>query len=517
MVTGSRTGKTIINAKVGAACYMLSLLISFFTKGIFLHYLGTEFLGLTGTFSSILGFLNMAEFGISTAVNVVLYKPLFQEDKNEITQITSILGYLYRIVGFVILFSGIVVSLFLPIIFPNTSFSWFLIYWGYYISLISVLIGYFVNYRMVVLSADQRNYLVTGYYQIFYSVKVLLQLWIAIQFRNYYLFFIVEFLFGISYSFFLNKKIDRVYPWLSPDIQEGKQLISSYPSISIKVKQIFVHKIGGFVQNQSTPLFVYGFISLPMVAIYSNYTLIISSIRTLLTNVLGSTNASIGNLVAENRIVQIHAIYRQLFSLRIFCSSVIAGCINFLSSDFIKLWLGEEYCLSSFFVLLLSIHFFLFISREVTDQFLNAFGLVHDIWSPIAESMLFIISSFICGHYWGLEGILLAPIVSLVLVIYCWKPYFLFSQGFRLPISQYYSLFFSHILVSLACNIIVYYMFNEHLFSKDTIEINQSWTDFVFHGSCFFIVLCGLSFVSFSLFFSDFRVIIRRLKNSIIH
>ena len=39
-------------------------------------------------------------------------------------------------------------------------------------------------------------------------------------------------------------------------------------------KQLFVHKIGGFVQNQTIPFLIYAFVSLKIVAFYGNYTII---------------------------------------------------------------------------------------------------------------------------------------------------------------------------------------------------------------------------------------------------
>ena len=139
-------------------CYMASLLVAFFTRKVFLDQLGTEFIGLTGTLQSLLGFLNLAELGVGSAIGYVLYKPIFDDDKTKINEIISVFGYLYRCIGFVILGAGIILSVFLPWIFPHTTFSWGVIYLGFYAYLTSSMLGYFVNYRQTLLSADQRNY-----------------------------------------------------------------------------------------------------------------------------------------------------------------------------------------------------------------------------------------------------------------------------------------------------------------------------------------------------------------------
>lgn len=172
----SRSKKSLLNAKVNLICYFISLLIAFFTRKIFIDHLGADFVGLTGTLQSILGFLNLAELGIAGAISFVLYKPIFNNDKIQINEIISVFGYLYRCIGLIILGAGIILSVFLPLIFPNTSFSWIIIYLGFYAYLLSSLLGYFVNYKQTLLSADQRNYEVTGYYQAVISTKMILQM-----------------------------------------------------------------------------------------------------------------------------------------------------------------------------------------------------------------------------------------------------------------------------------------------------------------------------------------------------
>ena len=92
MKTKSRTKKSIVNARMNLICYFLTLVVAFFTRKTLLDYLGTEFLGLTGTLGSLLSFLNLAELGIGSAIAYVLYKPLFECDESKINEIISVLG-----------------------------------------------------------------------------------------------------------------------------------------------------------------------------------------------------------------------------------------------------------------------------------------------------------------------------------------------------------------------------------------------------------------------------------------
>ena len=87
-----------------------------------------EFIGLTGTLTNILGFLNLAEFGIGSAISFFLYKPLQIADRGRISELISIFGYVYRKIGCMIGAGGIVVSLFFPLIFKQTPMEFGIIY-----------------------------------------------------------------------------------------------------------------------------------------------------------------------------------------------------------------------------------------------------------------------------------------------------------------------------------------------------------------------------------------------------
>ena len=63
MASESRTAKSIQNVKVALLFYILNLVLQFFSRKIFLDYLGSEVLGLNTTAQNLLSFLNLAELG----------------------------------------------------------------------------------------------------------------------------------------------------------------------------------------------------------------------------------------------------------------------------------------------------------------------------------------------------------------------------------------------------------------------------------------------------------------------
>lgn len=488
MARESRVKKSLLNARMNLICYMVSLVVAFFTRKVLLDKLGTDFIGLTGTLGSLLGFLNLAELGVGSAIGYVLYKPIFDGDKGKICEIISVFGYIYRWIGLAILGAGIVLSLFLPLIFDDTPFSWGIIYLGFYCCLASSLLGYFVNYRQTLLGADQRNYVVTGLFQASITAKVIVQMVLAIYVRSFALYFLVELLFGIVNSCLLSHQIRKTYPWLESDVRLGRKVFRKYPEIGRYVKQLFVHRIGAFVQFEISPMLIYMYVSLPVVALYGNYTIVTQKIQSLVSGILDSTGAGVGNLISEGDPDKIYATFRELFALRFLVVGFISCCVFFLVSPFVAVWLGSEYVLSRTVVLLLTVNFFLLTVRSSYEQFIYGYGLFYDVWAPAAESAIFVLSAMAGGSAWGLPGVLCAPIISQVVIIYLWKPYFLYSRGFRRPFWQFGLLFMQHLLPVVAAGFAA-----EHISALvfDPSLLSSSWRGWLM-GSALLALLSAL-------------------------
>ena len=248
----------------------------------------------------------------------------------------------------------------------------------------------------------------------------------------------VELFFGIIYSFILNWKINQVYPWLKSNVALGKELFKKYPEVTKYTKQLFMHRLGSFFQFQVTPFLVYAFVSLQMAAYFGNYSTVVEKLHLLVNNLLGSTEASVGNLIAEGNAGKIRKVFSELFSLRMLIAGTVCFPLYQLLEPFITLWLGAGYILPREIMLLLVIRLFITITRGVVDQFLYGYGLFWDVWAPLAESVINISVAIIGGYLWGLPGVLLGGISSLILIVGIWKPFMLYNWGFRKNVMNYW-------------------------------------------------------------------------------
>lgn len=517
----SRIKKTLLNARVNLIFYFLQLILSFFSRKIFIDCLGADFLGLTGTLGNLLGFLNLAELGVGSAIGYLLYKPLFDHDHEKINEIISVMGYLYHRIGFIILGSGIILSGFLPLIYPldaanapvtgetgDPRINYGIIFIAFYAFLGSSLLGYFINYRQNLLGADQRNYVVTAYYKTMYIGKILVQMVIAYWTRNLWLWIAIEFGFGIFYSFVLNWRIDNTYPWLKANIKEGKQLFRKYPEVMKKTKQLFVHKIGTFFLRQALPFLIYAFSTLAMVTFYQNYTTITDRVSGFFSNIIGGIGASVGNLIAEGNKSKILSVFWELLSLRFFIAGLIVVPVFLLIDSFICIWLGFEYLLSIITLYLILIPVFINVIRGTADDFIFGYGLFWDTWAPIAESIILVTISIVGGIFWGINGVLIGPIVSLIAIVLIWKPYLLFHWGIKSNFINYWIQFLKNLLCICGAGIGAFYFMK--LFDWNNVHNFLEWSLRAFPVFIFYVIL---SYIIFLMFTSGMKLFNKRLKS----
>ena len=88
-MTESRTKNSMKNVIMGLLVQVITVLLTFITRTIFIKVLGEDYLGINGLFTSILAVLSMAEMGIGTAIIYSMYKPLKDNDTKKLNALVN--------------------------------------------------------------------------------------------------------------------------------------------------------------------------------------------------------------------------------------------------------------------------------------------------------------------------------------------------------------------------------------------------------------------------------------------
>ena len=505
-MSNSRVIKGIKNAQVALLFYFINLLLGFISRKFFIDYLGAEILGLNTTATNLLGFLNLAELGIGAAISYSLYRPLHKDDKISINEIVSVQGWLYRRIAYFVILASVALMLFFPWIFENISFPLWYVYGSFIVLLLGSLLGYFFNYRQIVLVADQKEYKLTLTVQGVKVIKVILQIISIMYFENGYVFWLIwELIAAILTSIVLNYVLKKEYSWLQLVLSSGRQLAEKHNQIIRKTKQLFFHKIADFALTQSSPLIIYAYASLTVVACYGNYMLIVSGIILLISAMQNSISAGVGSLVAEGNKEHIKAVFKEIHAFRIWIASMACFCMYYLTVPFISIWVGEEFVLDSFSFNILLVYTFISLTRTF-DLFIWAYGLFQDIWAPIIEAIINIGSSILLGYYWGLPGILLGLTSSLFIIVYLWKPYFLYKYGFKENFKDYIYISMKYLILIFFSIVIAYILLSSIIIFSNIYNLVDWFIKAIQVAMIYFLI----SLLIFILFDKSFRMCMLR-------
>lgn len=426
-----RSEKSINNIKYNLVFFFLTSIFVFISRAVFIRELGSEITGLNSLFTSIVGFLNLAELGIVNVIVYSLYAPLNNNDQSRVLEILYLYKTVYRIVGTIVLILGILVSFRIDLIaeyqIDNKQVQYyFLLY------LLTIYTSYLFTYKYAIAVADQNAYIVTKIEGILKVVKSIIQILSLIFLESYFIWLVEELLFGLISYYFCNKSITNKYPWINEKVKfKVISVFKNNKAILNNTGNMFFHKIGSFVVFQTDNILLAKFVSLKSVAIYTNYYMIVSLASNIVAQVFNGLGASIGNLITEDKEDKAFSLWKTLQSVNLFIAIVLITCIYLRIEDFINIWVGEGYLLPHGTLILILINLYFLLIRGAIGKFKDGYGIFWDKFVPVIESLINLAISWYLVIKIGLPGVLVGTLASNLFVMLFWTPFIVFKTGFH--------------------------------------------------------------------------------------
>ncbi|MCQ2528632.1 MAG: hypothetical protein MJ108_05875 [Saccharofermentans sp.] len=426
---------------------------TFIMQTLFIYYLGTEYNGVKGLFSSILGTLSLAELGIGTAISFSLYSPLANGDKKKIQALIKFYKTAYRYVALVVGLIGIALIPFLRFII-NGGENIKHITVIYLLYLADTVLSYLVIYKSTILEADQKAYIMTNIYSVSNIVILIVQSLVIVLFKNFILYLVVQVILGFISKLIVNYSVNKYYPYLKekdgPTLSEEEK-----KTIFTKIKALVVHKVGVVTITQTDNIIMSAFINITTVGICANFTMIIKIIDSLVTGFFVASAPGLGNVVAtesDEKKLEIFKLYDFLGFILFGWSAI---CLYFLLIPFVTVWIGGDKLIDSLSVFLLCLNYYLTGQRISPTNMKVAAGIVEqDAPLSIVESIVNIVVSIVCVRYFGLPGIFVGTFIS-GLIQDIGKPVVLYKYLFRRSSNKYFVRYVLRIVaLALACLVI---------------------------------------------------------------
>ena len=467
-----RTKNSIRNALVAFISNFISIICGFGVQIFFIRYLGKEYLGLNGLFTNVVSMLSIVELGLGTAMIYHLYKPVSEKNYELIKSLMAFYKKSYNLISLTIFILGMVLLPFLHL-FVETSLE-INIYFIFMLFVIESSISYLFSYKRSILLAFQENYII-NIVRIIYTILLnLLQVLILIFTKRYVLFLILKIIFrlleNIVISFIANKKYTFIK---DKDVKPLEKSIKE--DIFLKIKGLFLHKIGGYVVLGTDNIIISKFVNLVSVGIFSNYTMIINGIKSLFSQMFGAITTSVGNLLVTDLKEKNLKVFENINFINYWLSSFCGISFYFISKPFISIWIGKEFLLSSTITFTLMIQLYLDIYGYTIGAFKNGGGIFHeDRWVPIIQSVVNIIVSIILVKLMGVVGVVIGTLFSyMVLYLYSY-PVIVFRKLFDKNYLYYIKIVLKHFLVFIVSFVIC-------LLITNSIIINNVFLELIFN------------------------------------
>ncbi|WP_058301201.1 lipopolysaccharide biosynthesis protein [Gorillibacterium timonense] len=451
-----RIKNTMINIFAGIGNQLIITALSFISRSVFIATLGIEYLGVNGLFTSILAMLSLAEAGIGASIIYNLYKPVAENDQEQINVLMKLYRKAYLVIALVVGLLGLSFMPFLGFFVKDAQVDHLYLIFG--IFLINTVAPYLFQSKLSFLNVNQKSYVVTAAYSVSSILSTSLKIAILYYTHNYILFLVVDCLLTLSTSLFLSRMVDRKYPFLKNPVT-GKLDPDTRHSIIRNVKAIVLQNIGGYFVFGADSLIISSFVSLAAVGLYSNYKMLIDISRTFVNQVFNNMYHSVGNLVAKESTDKVYSVYNATMLVNFWLYSLFAILLYVLIDPFITVWIGPKFLMGHGALVLMLLVFFERGMRNSISTVKTTAGIFHeDRFAPLIQAGVNLAAALVLVQWMGIAGVFLGSLIGSLAVPFWYTPHLVYKKVFLRPVRHYYLRYLRYSAVGVAALAVVYFL-----------------------------------------------------------
>lgn len=407
----SRMAHAKRNIVFGAINKIVVLVFPFIIRTIVIWKLDAEYLGLNSLFTSILQVFNMAELGFSSAIIYKMYKPIAENDESKVSALLALYKKVYHTIGIAIMSIGLALMPFLKYLIKGTCPNDVNIHILYLIFLSGTIISYLgVAYKSSLLSVAQRQDIISNVDTALMICKSVIQIVLLLVLKNYYAYIIWNPVFVLVNNIvvaFISKKMYPKY------VCKGNLEKSEIREILTQIKGIVIGKFALVSRNSFDTITLSMFSGLVQVAIYSNYYYIYTAVLSFISVLVTAITAGIGNVIATETKEKNYEDFKKFNFYFAWIGAWCTVCLFCLYQPFMKLWVGNELMASFSTMILFCIYFYISQMGQLRAIYTSAAGIWWEFrYFQIGEAIGNLVLNFSLGYFFGMNGILLATIIT---------------------------------------------------------------------------------------------------------
>ena len=502
--------KSLLNVVVAIAFKFILLILSLVSRRFLIRYVGNEATGLFSLYTSIVGFLAVAELGVGSAITFCMYRPIVENKKEEVAALYHLFTKLYLIIGGIIFVAGFIVMPFLPYLAKDYADININLYWTFGLMLTSTVLSYMFSSKSSVINAYKNNYITTTINSIGNIIRYILQIVIVIFTKSFELYLIATIISVLIEWLLTTLVFNKKYK----EIKQIKAKVKddTKKEVVMKVKAMFMHKIGGLLVNTADSIIISAFIGVVILGKYSNYTTIMTSMTGVITLFFSPLTSVIGHLCVKSDKEEVKKYFNFFYTF-----NFILGIVFFLGyysiiDDLIIICFGNDLEMAKSVSMVITIDYFIQFMRQAALLFRDATGLFYyDRWKPLFEGISNVIFSigfvylfsYLFGDEFAVVGVIVATIITNIFICHIVEPHILFKYEFESKTNKYYLKNYLCIASFVAALFLLNFLMRSN---------NNVWIELLING----FISVGISLVFILVFLlidKDFRFYINKFIN----
>ena len=202
--------------------------------------------------------------------------------------------------------------------------------------------------------------------------------------------------------------------------------------INKRIRDLFTAKIGTVIVNSADTIVISAFLGLTILAIYQNYYFILYSLISVVAIVFQSCTAGVGNSIIVETKEKNYNDLKVFTFLIMWISGMCSACLLCLYQPFMEIWVGKELKLDFSAVICFVIYYFIYEINQLLNMYKDAAGIWHkDRFRPLVTAGTNLILNLILVNFWGIYGVLLSTVLSMLFVGMPWLLNNLFTELFE--------------------------------------------------------------------------------------
>lgn len=425
----NRTKNSVRNIIWGFLQKIVAIIGPFAVRTVLIYKLGAEYSGLNSLFTSILSILSLTELGFSNAIVYSMYKPVAERDTKTINAFLNIYKKIYRLIGLIIFLLGLALLPLLRYLISKDMPQDVNLYVLYLVFLINTTLSYLLfAYKTSVLSAYQREDLISKNIILVNICTYALQILSVLFFSNYYYYVLILPISTVVLNFANKRVADKNFPEIHC---EGFISQVEKEELKKRVVGLTIWKVGAATRNTFDSVVISMYYGLTTVAIYNNYFYIINGINTIFAVISTSITAGVGNKIASASSEENYRDLEKFHFIYMWISGMATVLLLCDFQPFMHIWMGEKLMFSNFTMVLFCYYFWMMKQGDMNSVYYQAAGLWwQGKWRSIVEAAINISLNLLLGFFWGVNGIIVATIVAYT-AIYFYGPKFVYIYYFR--------------------------------------------------------------------------------------